>query len=232
MSVLSRSSVESNLRSYRMVIFDWDGTLMDSLPKIVHSMTEAARQQGLHALAEKDVHEIIGLELGEAISVLYPELSSESIEEMRGRYSAHYIQSEQIQSRLYPGVERMLAQLSNRSILSIATGKSRRGLDRVLGALKVGGYFASSRCADETRPKPNPDMVTELLELHQVSPAQAVVIGDTEFDMEMARRAGVDRVGVSWGAHHVDRLKRHDPQQCVDSVGALAEWLLNRTVIA
>lgn len=226
------SADDSEFRPYKMVIFDWDGTLMDSLPKIVHSMVEAAKQQGLQALAEKDVHEIIGLELGEAISVLYPELSSERVEEMRGYYSNHYIQAEQIQSGLYPGVERMLSQLHNRSILSIATGKSRRGLDRVVDALDVGHYFASSRCADETRPKPNPDMVTELLDMHRLSPEQAVVIGDTEFDMEMARRAGVDRVGVSWGAHHIDRLKRHDPQHCVDSVGALAEWLLERTLIA
>ncbi len=212
---------------YELIIFDWDGTLMDSLAKIAFCMNAAAKTVGLPALPDPQIHEIVGLALPEAIARLYPQLDETGVEHMRKAYAHHYVASEQQQSQLFEGVKAMLHGLRNAGMhLSVATGKSRVGLDRVMSALEVSHLFSSSRCADETEPKPNPHMVLELLEYHQLSPQQAVVVGDTEFDMEMALSAGVDRIAVGWGAHEASRLMRYQPELLAASVGELERWLL------
>src|SRR5690606_29958414 len=115
------------------------------------------------------------------------------------------------------GVPPLLQQLHEGNVLlSVATGKSRKGLDRIMRAHQVEPLFHSSRCADETRSKPEPHMLLEILDYHNLKPHQAVMVGDTEFDLEVARRAGVDAVGVAWGAREVHRLRRHGPRVCVD----------------
>lgn len=218
---------EMAVKEYDLVIFDWDGTLMDSLSKIVKCMQQAARDAELAVLEALDIHEIIGLELGLAIQQLYPSASAEQVAFVRQRYSHHYVESDRQPCLFYPGVELMLQQLAEGGkTLSVATGKSRKGLDRVLAASSMKTVFDSSRCADETESKPSPAMVNELLQLHGVPPERAVMIGDTEFDMEMAQRAGVDRIGVAWGAHPVARLQAFGPVGCVESVEALTGLLL------
>ena len=212
---------------YKLIIFDWDGTLMNSLARIVSSMQSAGRDFDLPVLTETDVHEIIGLGLGEAISQLYPQLSALQVEEMRKRYAHHYLLEDHSPSEFYDGVLPMLDSLRKRPVwLSVATGKSRKGLDRVMQAASSGHYFHSSRCADETESKPSPRMVLELLDLHGVSARDAVVVGDTEFDMAMAESAGVDRIGVGWGAHRLHRLEKYQPEACFEEVRDLADWLL------
>ena len=157
---------------------------------------------------------------------LHPALGAEQIQAMRQRYSQHYIEAEANPSPFYDGIPQMLSSLSDRgTLLSVATGKSRKGLSRVFNAHGVGELFHSSRCADETRSKPEPDMLLEILEMHELAPRDAVMVGDTEFDLEMASRAGVDAVGVTWGAHDINRLQRHNPKICVDSVDQLSRWL-------
>lgn len=216
-------------KEYDLIIFDWDGTLMDSLAKIVSSMQRAGEDAGLPLLDAKEVHEIIGLELGIAISQLYPTLTAHDIGFVRKRYSHHYVEQDQQPSLFYPGIEAMLHQLAESGkTLSIATGKSRKGLDRVLSAVGLHHLFEGTRCADETDSKPHPAMVNELLSLHGVEPSQAIVVGDTEFDMEMAKRAGVDRVGVSWGAHDSERLHAYDIVRCVDTSLELTDVLLGK----
>ena len=212
---------------YELIIFDWDGTLMDSLSRIVSCMQAAGNDFGLAQLTESEVHEIIGLELGQAISRLYPGLTADEVQQVRERYAHHYLQQDQSPSRFYEGIVPMLDDLRTRpTLLSVATGKSRKGLDRVMNAAGSGHYFHSSRCADETESKPSPRMVLELLELHGVAPEQAVVVGDTEFDMAMARNAGVDRLGVGWGAHRLHRLEKYQPRDCFETVKELSDWLL------
>ena len=212
---------------YKLIIFDWDGTLMDSLTRIVKSMQSAGEAFDLPVLSETQVHEIIGLGLGEAITTLYPELTAEEVQQVREKYAHFYLQDDHNPSQFYQGILPMLDGLKESpALLSVATGKSRRGLDRVMSAVAAEGYFHSSRCADETESKPSPRMVLELLEFHGVKPEDAVVVGDTEFDMEMAQRAGVARLGVGWGAHKMHRLEKYQPQACFQQVGDLADWLL------
>lgn len=213
-------------RQYQLVVFDWDGTLMDSLANIVSSMQQAALQTGLEPRSETEVHEIIGLGLPEAIRVLYPGLTAEHAEKMREHYAASYLGSLATESGLYDGVRHLLDELvASRLPLSIATGKSRRGLDRVLAAQQVGHLFQSSRCADESRSKPHPQMLLDLLALHQLAPEQVVMVGDTEHDLRMAQAAGVDAVGVGWGAHEMSRLLACKPVYCAHSVAELHAWL-------
>lgn len=212
---------------YELIIFDWDGTLMNSLSRIVSSMQAAGRDFELPPLSEKDVHEIIGLGLGEAISELFPQLNADQVQQLRERYSHYYLQEDQQPSNFYQGIEPMLQALQNTpALLSIATGKSRKGLDRVMASIDAGGFFHSSRCADETESKPSPRMVLELLEFHDVKPENAIVVGDTEFDMAMAENAGVHRLGVGWGAHKLHRLEKYRPKACFTEVADLADWLL------
>ncbi len=213
---------------YKLIIFDWDGTLMDSLPRIVSCMQAAARDFGLPVRLEKDVHEIVGLGLAEALKRLYPSIDVAGIERMRELYAKHYMQKDAEPSQFFQGIVPMLNALeASPAWLSVATGKSRRGLDRVMRGTSSAGYFASSRCADESESKPSPRMVLELLKHHDVNPDEAIVVGDTEFDMAMARNAGVDRLGVGWGAHDLERLEKYQPKACFSQVQDLAQWLLD-----
>lgn len=199
---------------------------MDSLARIAFCMQAAALDLAIEPATDAQVHNIVGLALDLAISQLHPELSEDQVSQMRGRYSHHYVEAEAEPSAFYPGIPDMLASLNQKgALLSVATGKSRKGLSRVFNAHGVGSLFHSSRCADETRSKPEPDMLLEILDMHGIPASQAVMIGDTEFDLEMASRAQVDAVGVTWGAHAINRLQRHNPKVCVDNVAQLSTWL-------
>lgn len=202
-----------------LFVFDWDGTLSDSTDKIVACMRAAASDLSLPELSPLEVREIIGLSLPEAIARLYPSESGSARRELASGYGAHFAAADETPSLFFPGVVDTLAELKvlGHSI-AVATGKSRRGLDRVLGRLGMDDFFDATRCADEAESKPSPLMLNELLFHFRCSPSAAVMVGDTEFDMEMARRAGVSRVAVSFGAHHVDRLREYSPVLCLDEI--------------
>ncbi|MGV6808065.1 MAG: HAD family hydrolase, partial [bacterium] len=186
----------------KLIVFDWDGTLCDSLSRIALCMQLAARDAGLSQPAESEVREIVGLGLREAIQTLFPDADGEDIEALRQGYSAHFSENDRVPSPLYAGVHEALPRLRDKGLLlAVATGKSRRGLDRVLSAHDMTSAFHGSRCADETLSKPNPLMLCQLLDEFSVRPEEAVMVGDTEFDMEMAERAGVHRIAVTYGAH-------------------------------
>lgn len=213
-----------------LLIFDWDGTLVDSLANIAHCMQAAAVDLGIEPVSVAEVHSIVGLSLELAIARLHPALDAAGVEAMRQQYAEHFINAEQNPSPFFPGIEAMLTALQQRQCyLSVATGKSRRGLDRVFERLGGQRWFHSSRCSDETQSKPDPTMVHELLALHEVSPDQALLIGDTTFDLEMAQRAGVDSIGVAWGAHSLDQLQSWSPIACVHQVSQLNDWLIRQT---
>ncbi len=212
----------NNARPYDLVIFDWDGTVMDSTGRIVSCMQLAALDLELPSLADPVVCSIIGLGLPEAIATLYPQLDDAGIVAMRDRYAFHFIAAEQTPSALYPAAEQVLTHLRESGFkLAVATGKSHKGLQRVWGNTGLDRYFHASRCADESQSKPPPAMVLELLETMAVPPERAVVVGDTTFDLEMARAAGVDRIGVSYGAHPVEQLLPGEPLAVIDRLDQL-----------
>jgi phosphoglycolate phosphatase len=207
-----------------IVIFDWDGTLCDSIDHIVAAMQLAATELGLPALAAQEIRNIVGLGLPQAVSVLYPGEGEALRTELAGAYSRQYIAANQGPARLFKGAVDTLEALKDRGFeLAVATGKSRRGLDRVLEGLDLTGFFDSTRCADETRSKPHPLMLEEIMVGRNKAAAEVVVVGDTEYDLEMARNAGVRSVGVSFGVHSSERLARFEPLAIVDELPQLLE---------
>ncbi len=208
-----------------LFIFDWDGTVSDSTGKIVACMQAAAAEMKLPYLADAQVKEIIGLSLMRAAAQLYPQLSEADHKRLCDSYSRHYLASDHLPSGLYPNVRETLEVLHNNGHqLAVATGKSRKGLERVFGSLAMRELFHGSRCADETESKPSPLMLFELLEEFGIPAKQAVMIGDTEFDMEMAMRAAMPRIGVSYGAHAAERLHKYDLALCMDCMSELLPW--------
>ncbi|MDO0945029.1 HAD family hydrolase [Chromohalobacter israelensis] len=212
---------------YRLVIFDWDGTLMDSAARIVACMQAAARDVGAAPLTDAAVRDIIGLGLPEALEILCPGMPAAQRERMRERYSAHFVAADQVPMAFFAGVEAGIARLRGEPglRLAVATGKSRRGLDRVFAHTGSGDWFHASRTADETRSKPHPLMLEELLTETGVEPRDALMVGDTEYDMEMARALGMDRAAVTYGVHARERLARSQPVCMVDTFPALLEVL-------
>lgn len=200
-----------------LFIFDWDGTLCDSTGKIVRCMQLAAHKVGLRELGDAEVLNIIGLGLPEAVHALFPSASQEVAGALSRAYSDFFIADEQSPMTFFNGVEETLHQLRDDGYqLAIATGKSRRGLARILESLGMQSFFHASRCADETRSKPDPAMLRELLAEFGRASVDAVMVGDTEYDMEMARRAHMPRVAVSYGAHSIERLRPYEPVLCLD----------------
>ncbi len=209
-----------------VVIFDWDGTLIDSAGKIVACMQQAGRDAQLPAPSDDAVRNIIGLGLDVAIGRLYPAESEQKRLEVRQHYSRNFIAADQTPCSFFPGVQELLNDLHARGArLAVATGKSRKGLSRVLGNLDMAGYFAATRCADETASKPDPTMLHELCEEFRIQPDEAVMVGDTEYDLEMARRIGMPSVGVSYGVHAPERLGKWQPLQIIDEFRELDDVL-------
>ena len=211
-----------------LLIFDWDGTLCDSLERIVQCLQLAARGQGLEPPGERAAREIVGLGLDEAMRVLFPDVDADGRERLREDYSRHFRSLDALPSPLFPRVRETLLELGDAGfILSVATGKSRAGLDRVLKALDMTDFFHSSRCADETASKPDPLMLHALLEEHGLAAHQALMVGDTTYDMAMAHKAGMPRLAVSYGAHALERLLAYEPLAHVDRFADIAPLVLN-----
>ncbi|OMH32649.1 HAD-IA family hydrolase [Motiliproteus sp. MSK22-1] len=215
---------------FKLLIFDWDGTIIDSADRIISSMQKAAVELGLPRLPAEPIRNIIGLGLPEALMQLYPDIDQEGMVQMRERYSYYYIKADDTPTALFPGVEDGLIRLRDQGFrLAVATGKSRLGLDRVLAVTGLRDVFEFTRCADETRSKPDPLMLEEILACSGHHVSESVMIGDTEFDLEMATNAGMNSLGVSYGAHVVERLENHNPMAIFDHFSELESWLLSQT---
>ncbi len=215
---------------YQAIIFDWDGTLVDSTARIVESMQCALKDVDLEWRDDFQIKQIIGLGLPEAIVDLWPCLSIESkeVQLMRERYNHHFVSDERSKVAFFEFATDMLALLKNSGLsLAVATGKSRSGLDNAFTELKAGGYFTDSRCADETRSKPHPLMLEQLSESLEVEPSAMLMVGDTQFDLDMAHAAGIDSLALAHGAHGREKLLRSHPLAVVDDLPALLEWLKN-----
>ena len=214
--------------AYGLVVFDWDGTLMDSTHGIVAAIQAACRDLELPVPTTQQASWVIGLSLEGALRRAVPQLTPSLMPRFLERYRIHYL-TRDVELRLFEGVEPLLAELAGRNVqLAVATGKSRAGLNRVLETTGLRRYFDATRCADETFGKPHPAMLNELLDELCVDPEDAIMVGDTSHDMQMAVNAGVHGLGVSYGAHPVQDLIKCSPQAIVDDVPAMREWLLPR----
>lgn len=214
---------------YSFVIFDWDGTLVDSEARIITSMQAAGDDYGWQPrLTDAAVRNIIGLGLPEAIRQICPGIDESGVEQMRAGYTHHFLEQSTLEMPLFAGVEAGLQRLiAAGCTLAVATGKSRRGLNHVLVELGLAPYFNLTRCADETRSKPDPLMLHELLDETGFERQQAIMIGDTEYDLAMAQNADMDRLAVTYGAHHPDRLYGYKPVFVADHFDQLVDWLLD-----
>ena len=209
---------------YRLLVFDWDGTIIDSAATIVECIREASRELGLEVPEPERASHVIGLGLHDAMRIAVPALPAQRYAEFVASYRRHFLARED-SMQLFGGMRELLDGLSKKHLLAIATGKSRRGLERALDACSLKPYFAASRCADETNPKPHPAMLLELIGELGVEPQAALMIGDTSHDLEMARAASVDALAVTYGAHAEEGLRACAPLGCFSSVNELQAWL-------
>ncbi len=210
---------------YGLIVFDWDGTLIDSAGAIAECIQAAARDLGLAVPDRERAQHVIGLGLQASLRLAVPDLPEARTMEFVASYRLHFLAKED-EMQLFPGVVGLLDALRGRGhALAVATGKSRRGLDRALAASGLRAYFAATRCADETTPKPDPAMLHELLEELGAAPDRCLMIGDTSHDLQMASAAGVDAVAVCYGAHSESSLRALRPRACLSSVPELAQWL-------
>lgn len=211
---------------YQLIVFDWDGTLLDSAGAIARSIQAACVDLGLPVPSDAQARHVIGLGLVDALRHAVPALGPDRYQEMVDRYRFHYLSGDHNLS-LFPGVPEMLQHLqATGRMLAIATGKSRLGLDRALDHSALRSFFQASRCADECHSKPHPQMLEELMAEFGVDPESVLMIGDTSHDMLMAKNAGVDGLAVTYGAHPHDHLLDCAPRACVHSVAELDRWLM------
>jgi len=213
-------------RRLNLLVFDWDGTLMDSEARIVACIQAAIGDLELEPREVSSIRNIIGLGLHEAISTLYPASDNTLHEAMTERYRYHFLTANPTRSELFAGAEETVRSLNEAGyMLAVATGKGRRGLDMVLEETGLGECFLATRCADETFSKPHPQMLEELMEELGAVPGETLMIGDTEYDMQMATNARTYSLAVSYGVHEKARLLRHDPLHCLDDIRELGGWL-------
>ncbi|MCL2308388.1 MAG: HAD-IA family hydrolase [Proteobacteria bacterium] len=212
-------------RRFRLLVFDWDGTVVDSTAPIVGAVQAAYRDLGLTPPEENAVRYIIGLKLDTAFFHLSPELPEENVAALLERYRYHYMQSDAA-IPLFKGISALLEKLDQEDyFLAVATGKSRMGLDRMLRQKGLMRRFHATRCADESFSKPHPEMLLYLMDRLGVTPEQTLMIGDTTHDIQMAKNARACALAVSYGAHDRDHLHKSQPLAIVDSVAALDSWL-------
>ena len=212
-------------RNFDLLVFDWDGTLLDSAAAIVDAVRAACRDLGHPEPSPEHARQAIGLGLSDVLRHAVPDLDDEQCAPMIERYRHHYL-SRDHELQLFAGAFELIAQLhANGFLLAVATGKSRHGLDRALATSGLGAYFSASRCADECFSKPHPQMLDELMLEFGVLPQRTLMIGDTTHDLQMAINAGVAGLAVDYGAHPASRLDALNPLARLPSVAALAHWL-------
>lgn len=212
-------------KRFELIVFDWDGTLMDSAAAIVRAIQASAADLGLPVPSDARARHVIGLGLNDALHYAVPELEESNYPRMVERYRHHYLSGDH-QLALFDGTVELIAALRERGhLLAVATGKSRKGLERALSFSGLGEYFHATRCADECFSKPHPAMLDELMAELGVEQASCLMIGDTTHDLQMAKNAGVAGLAVSFGAHPVEQLQAEVPLACVHTPAELREWL-------
>ena len=220
----AQPSAEHNLSDKTLIIFDWDGTLMDSIGLIVDSMHVAGETHGFKT-TDKAVKDIIGLSLMNGIKILYPQANDAQLREIQQTYAEYYIANSH-STPLFEPIEHMLQTLQQQGkTLAVATGKKRKGLDRVLDASDSHDYFTITRCADESGSKPDPQMLTDILDYTQQQVSDAVFIGDSIYDIQMATALGMTSIAVNYGTATSVELAEQNPTYQVDTPQALVDLL-------
>ena len=221
-------TLPADAHAFDLVVFDWDGTLMDSTAHITRSIQRACADLGLPVPERARASHVIGLGLVDAMRHVCPGLPAERYQDMVNAYRTHYLAGDQA-IELFDGVAEALARWRARGVLlAVAPGKSRIGLDRALAATGLGECFAITRTVDECRSKPHPQMLDDITEFLGADKRRTLMVGDTTHDLQMALNAGTWAAGVSYGAHPVDALHALSPLGCFDSFGALDAWLSPR----
>jgi phosphoglycolate phosphatase len=211
---------------FRLLVFDWDGTLMDSIGTIVACTQTTIAALGLGELPDARIRDIIGLGLRETIEILAPGCDETLYLRIAEGYRHHWVSTYRDMPLLFDGVTRALRELESAGyLLAVATGKSRRGLDYALEQTGLSRVFAATRTADEAFSKPHPQMLLDILDGLGLRAHEAVMVGDTTFDLEMASNAGMPAVGVLSGSHGRDELERCGPLACLSGVAELPRWL-------
>ncbi|NCA68608.1 MAG: HAD family hydrolase [Sphingobacteriia bacterium] len=215
--------------TFELIVFDWDGTLMDSETRIVNCLQAAFADLQLPPPTRDAARDVIGLGLGEAMLRLLPEAEPALQQSLITAYRRYFLELDQTPSELFHGARATLEWLSGQGYrLAVATGKGRVGLDKALTETGLGALFHATRCADETLSKPHPQMLHELMDELGAAASQTLMIGDTEYDLQMAKNARTQALAVSYGVHPCARLLRHDPLDCLDAITALPDWLSRR----
>lgn len=212
-------------KRFDLLVFDWDGTIVDSTAHIVRSIQAACADLSLPVPLPERASHVIGLGLKDALAYVLPGLDESQYHGVADRYRFHFLRGDE-QITTFAGVAEGLAQLQDSGFeLAVATGKSRSGLDRSLQILALGARFAATRCADEGMPKPHPEMLQTLMSHRGIDAARTLMIGDTTHDLQMAVNAGTAAVAVAYGAHPREVLEPLAPLACLDSFGELLLWL-------
>lgn len=214
------------MQDVKVVIFDWDGTVMDSIGKIVNSVRIAAERLALPVPSEFEAKQIIGLSLDPAFKTLFPASSVAERELLSEHYRDVYSNVDRTPTPLFEGAEHVFSSLRQRGYqLAVATGKARRGLDRMFVETKTGHHFVTSRCSDEAQSKPHPQMLEHILAELKLTPQQAVMIGDSRYDLMMAHSIGMHRIGVTHGVHGHIEFAPFAPHAVIDNLPALLDIL-------
>lgn len=213
-------------RRFQLLVFDWDGTLMDSAATIAACMAESFRDLGLDPPPDEAIRSTIGLGLDDTLERLAPGSSDDDRRRLVAAYRKHWFATYRDRPSFFPRVPETLAALAEKDYwLAVATGKGRKGLDRDLEVAGLTRHFLATRTADDARSKPHPQMLLDIMDELGVGREKTLMIGDTTFDLAMARAAGVAAVGVLTGAHRRPELMNCDPLDCLENVAELPGWL-------
>lgn len=212
-------------KRFALIVFDWDGTLANSTQMIVDCVREASADVGLEVPDAVKASGIIGLGLYQAIDALFGAISETQRQQLAARYRVHYSARDE-ETPLFPGVFDAIVELENQGFkLAMATGKGRNGLNKSLARSGLSSHFHATRSMDECLSKPHPQMLLELMAELDVKPASTLMVGDTSFDLEMAKNADVNSLAVSYGAHPLSKLLPYAPLAHFDEFNKLNQWL-------
>ena len=213
-------------KKYKLLVFDWDGTLVNSIEKITTSLQAASYKVCNLQVSEEAARNVIGMGLNEAIRKLHPEITTDSIDGIAVAYKQHYLHENPVLEEPFEGVSELLRQLNESGyLLAIATGKSRPGLERSANSHALETYFHTTQCAGENKSKPHPEMLNRILNELNIKANDAVMIGDSIHDLLMAQNAGVESIAVTHGVHTAAELSVHNPITYLEKITDLGDYL-------
>ena len=216
------------MKQFDLVVWDWDGTIADSTGMITQALIKAADEAGLPALSEARARSIIGLGLRESIEVLYGDIPEFQAQALASNYQRNYYAGENTMV-LFDGIADTIATIDRKGCKqAVATGKGRRGLNSALQLSGLSKFFNATKTVDECFSKPHPQMLDELMDELVVMPARTLMIGDSQYDMQMGKNAGVITAAVSYGSQTASHLQQYSPDYLFHDVATLSAWLLEQ----